>query len=317
MITLEINKKSDNGWNERLLNSPIGTIHHTKEYASVQELLNRKPLFLKFINQKGDIVGQMLVTMYSRYYKRKKLSSVLNKISLSKNTICNWTFGPVIFNFDFTTEICNELNKFLISKNYIVIGSDHPLSGQPLTHLKISFKVQEWATFLIDLSKNTQELLNNMNKHSARKNIERSEKRGVYVKELTKDNLYLYQEIRKENNPVTLEILESRWDSLKNIGWTGFLAFKDEIPIGGLMISYFNKFLNEWGIARTKKDTQEKFYSQDLLKWKIIEWGINKNFRYFDLTGVNPEPLDEKELGIFRYKEKWGGKLFKFNKISI
>jgi len=126
----------------------------------------------------------------------------------------------------------------------------------------------------------------------------------------------LYQEIRKESNPVTLEILESRWDSLKNIGWIGFLAFKDEIPIGGLMISYFNKYLNEWGIARTKKDTQEKFYSQDLLKWKIIEWGINKNFRYFDLTGVNPNPLDEKELGIFRYKEKWGGKLFKFNKIS-
>jgi len=316
MITLEINKKSDNGWNERLLNSPLGTIYHTKEYASVQELLNRKPLFLKFINQKGDIIGQMLVTIYSRYYKRKKLSSILNRIPLSKNTICYWTFGPVIFDFDFTTEICNELNKFLISNNSIVKGSDHPLSGQPLTHLRISFKVQEWATFLIDLSKNKQELWNNMNKHSARKNIERSEKRGVYVKELTKDNLYLYQEIRKENNPVTLEILESRWDSLKNIGWTGFLAFKDEIPIGGLMISYFNKYLNEWGIARTKKDTQEKFYSQDLLKWKIIEWGINKNFRYFDLTGVNPDPLDEKELGIFRYKEKWGGKLFKFNKIS-
>ena len=65
MITLETNEKSDNDWNERLLNSPIGTIYHTKEYASVQELLNRKPLFLKFINQKGDIVGQMLVSLYS------------------------------------------------------------------------------------------------------------------------------------------------------------------------------------------------------------------------------------------------------------
>jgi len=53
MITLEINKKSDNGWNERLLNSPLGTIYHTKEYASVQELLNRKSLFLKFIIQEG------------------------------------------------------------------------------------------------------------------------------------------------------------------------------------------------------------------------------------------------------------------------
>ncbi len=315
MITYEIHEKPDREWNERLLQSPLGTIYHTKEYANVQEFLNRKPLFIKFINQKGEITAQMLVVLYSRYFRRK-LSYLLKKMPTSKDTFCYWTFGPIIFNYDYTMEICNEFNKFLVSKNYIIKGSDHPLSGQPLNHLKASFKVKEWATFLIDLSKNKDELWNNMNKHSARKNIERSEKRGVFVKELTKKDLHLYQQIRKESNPVTLEVLEGRWDRLKDIGWTGFLSFQDEIPIGGLMISYFNGYLNEWGVARTKKDTQGKFYAQDLLKWKIIEWGINHKFRFFDLTGVNPEPLDEKESGIFRYKEKWGGKLFKFNKIT-
>jgi len=30
------------------------------------------------------------------------------------------------------------------------------------------------------------------------------------------------------------------------------------LVIGGLMISYFNKYVNEWGIARTLKDTKKK-----------------------------------------------------------
>ena len=63
-------------------------------------------------------------------------------------------------------------------------------------------------------------------------------------------------------------------------------------------------------IARTTIDTEEKLYSQDLMKWKIIEWGIENKQKYFDLTGFNPNPISEKEKGILRYKKKWGGKKY-------
>ncbi len=83
------------------------------------------------------------------------------------------------------------------------------------------------------------------------------------------------------------------------------------------MASSYNGYINEFGIARTKKDSEGKLYSQDLLKWHIIKWGKNNNLKYYDLTGVNPYPQNEKEKGIFRYKEKWGGKLITYNRVTL
>lgn len=316
MISIEAIEEPDSNWNKRLLESNCGTIYHTKEYGSVIEFIGRKPHFVTFSNQKGEIVAQILLSLHSRFDKKGKLKSFLQKIPLTKKEICNWTYGPIIFELDYASEISKKFFEFLISRGWKVSGSEHPLTPQNILEIQKPFKFQQWSTFLIDLSKSKDSLWQKMDKHSARKNIERSQKRGVYVKEIERDDLELYHKIREETKPVPLSILEGRWDRLREIGWTVFLAFQDEIPIGGIMISFFNGYINEWGIARTNRDIEAKLYSQDLLKWKIIEWGISKKFRYFDLTGANPKSKNEKEAGIFRYKKKWGGDLVKYNIIS-
>lgn len=315
MISIETQDKPDNKWNERLIQTPFGTIYHTKEYAAVLEWLGRKPLFIKFIDSKGNIIAQMLGNIYSRA-DEKNFSSILKKIPGIKKNFFSWTFGPVFFDSEQMNKVCASLTDYIISKNYLPLGSSHPLTGRPFTKINSKLNPIEWSTFLIDLSQNEEQILNNMEKHSARKNIMRAKKHNVYVKEMSKKDLVLYQKIREETNPVPLTRLEKRWDLLKPLGWTGFLAYKDDKPIGGLMISSFNKYVNEWGIARTKKDAEEKTYAQDLLKWTIIEWGIKNRFRYFDLTGANPNAEESKEKGIFRYKKKWGGKLIKYDMIK-
>ena len=73
---------------------------------------------------------------------------------------------------------------------------------------------------------------------------------------------------------------------------------------------FFEKTKNcliEGGIVRSEVDAEKKLYSQDLIKWKIIEWGIENKMMYYDLAGYNPNPQDQKEAGIKRYKQKWGG----------
>ena len=65
----------------------------------------------------------------------------------------------------------------------------------------------------------------------------------------------------------------------------------------------------EFKVAGEKLDLEEKLYSQDLLRWKIIEWAKQNNCRYYDLSGVQISNRTPKEDGIFRNKEKWGGKL--------
>ena len=53
-------------------------------------------------------------------------------------------------------------------------------------------------------------------------------------------------------------------------------------------------------------------YGQDLLKWRLMQWGREHGFRVYDLMGVNPHSTDPKERGIFQFKAKWGGDLVEF-----
>lgn len=322
MLSIEISNESDFDWNKRLLSSDFGTIHNTKEYASYATTLGRKPYFVKFLNR-GKIVGQVILFESDRFEKKGMIMThVLRSVPRLKKSVYRWSYGPVILDSTLTDEICNTFSEFLISKNAVMSGSEHPLLGGSLSCFRKPFEMRPWATFMIDLTQDLDEVWKKLDKHSARKNIERSQKRGVHIKEINDSNLFQYSEmLAATKRKVGIELHESDvrilWDNLRKIGFTGFIAYVNEIPIGGIIVSFFNKYVNEWGIARTEKDTNEKLYAQDLLKWQVIEWGIHNKFKYYDLTGVNPNFKDDKEEQIFRYKKKFGGNLIKYNLIAL
>ena len=322
MISIEIDSEPDENWNKRLLDSSIGTIHQTKEFAIYQKTLKKQnPIFLKFISENGKIVGQITVNEYSRFMKRGLSGKILGKVSGLSKLAYKWKFGPIVFEPDYELEICNSFRKFLLSKKSKVKGSENPLLGGSLSNIGKPFKIKQWATFLINLSEDEQVLWKKMDKHSAQKNIKRSEKRGVKVKEMTKQELKIIYQMgqdseQKTNLELPFSASKTMWDILSKIGLTGFIAYENDNPVSGIMTSSFNGHINEFGIFRSIRDTIEKLYSQDLLKWKIIQWGLEKKFRYYDLTGANPNPETKKELGIFRYKQKWGGTLVNYNLIN-
>ena len=263
----------------------------------------------------------MLIISYSRFHRKGSIGKIIKKISNTKGETNNWVYGPVIFDLEYSSEIIESLKNFLISKKWKINGSNHPLSNDSLSKIGKPFKIKEKATFLIDLSKGKEEVWNKMDKHSVRKNISRSEARKVTIKKMEKSDFSIYLKIFEETSKTTpfpsIEIAEKWWDRMKPVGHNGFLAYENETPVGGMAITTFNGYVNEFGIVRSKQDYSAKLYSQDLLKWKVIDWSISKNFRYYDLTGVTPDSSDEKELGIYRYKKKWGGELMKYSLIIL
>jgi len=318
MISIDISDKPDSTWNKRLTDSRFGTIFQTIEYANFVDKKGWKPIYLVFTNNKGEIISQLLLYDIPRFNKKGAVRKFLKKIPGSKKTIFRWMYGPVIFNDEFHNDILTSLREYLLSKNCKVIGSEPPVSNLGLASLGSPFKPQKLSTFLINLSEDMTTLWSKLNKHSARKNIERSKKRGVIVKEMNDKDLKNYYALLKETKSkvdwdIEYESVLSIWENLKPAGFSGFMATLNDIPLGGLLVSSFNNYINEWGVARSELDTSSKLYSQDLLKWKIIEWGISHNFKYYDLTGVNPNSTTEKEAGIFRYKKKWGGKLIEYD----
>jgi hypothetical protein len=322
MITIEISDKSDPNWNKRLLNTDLGTIYQTPEYASyTNSVLGWSTNYLKFIDERGEIVGQLMVSVYSRLDKKGNIGKFLKIIPIKK-TIYRWICGPVVFDMRYGDQIRKLLHDFLISKNCIVIGSEHPLSNGCISNSKNNFKINTWGTFLIDLSLGEDTLWEKIDKHSAKKNVERSKNRGVLVSEMQRSDVILYHTMLQETkqnkeSSVSLFAVEELWDKLRPLGFTGFLAYKDNSPIGGILVSSFNKYVNEWGVARSEIDRSSKFYAQDYLKWEIIRWGIRNNYRYYDLSGVNPNHQDAKEAGIFQYKKKWGGQFIEYKTYSI
>ncbi len=322
VISLEIENIPDQRWNERLIESELGTIYQTKEMGAYYLTQNLKPIYLKFVNPNGTIVGQVLLVEFSRFLNRGKKGNILKKIPGVKKLLCKWVYGPLVFENDFASEIYQALGNFLLEKNYVVKGSQHPLSINGISSLQKKFRLTKWSTSLIDLNKNEDELYENITKHSGRKNIERSIKRDVVIQETTESNLKEFLDLlymNKANRNATNEEHEDMcnwWKILKPIGYSGFLAKKNEVLIGGIMFSAFHNYIIEGGVARSEDDTKMKLYSQDLIKWKIIQWGIKNKMKYYDLAGFNPNPKSKKEEGILRYKKKWGGKDFEYQKIT-
>lgn len=310
MISLDVNSKPDKNWNKRLIDSGLGTIQQVAEMGTIFESRKHKPIYFQFLDSKGNIVGQLLAETFQRFDNKGIAGKILKNIPKIKKKVFVWISGPVIFKPDYSSDIYSTLGEFFTSQNAFVSGITHPLLPGNAQVLSNRFRVIKWVTSLIDLEKPIDELYENIDKHSGRKNIQRAIKRGVIVEEINEKSIgdynKLLNETKNENYPE--EKLRDWWKLLQPFGYSVFIAKKDGIPIGGLGFSYLNNFIVESGVARSKIDIEEKLYAQDLIKWKIIEWGVKNKMKYYNLVGFNPNPISKKEIGIKRYKEKWGGK---------
>ncbi|HXV66510.1 MAG TPA: hypothetical protein VD731_04730 [Nitrosopumilaceae archaeon] len=312
---IRVEKEYPSDWNKNLINSSMGNVYNTVEYSYyARDILNWQPLFLSIINNSGKIVSQAVIFEMTRSIGNKFPNSFKRIFSLTMNRI-KWRYGPVIFSQEHNL-VLNNFLKYIINLKTKIDGSLHPFFKGNLDNFNI--KKIKWSTYIIDLQNNKNNIIQNFDKKSVRNNIKRSQERGVEIKEIDNDSIYEYSKLLNEYrlsiNTSTYsetQVLEL-WRILTPVGFRGFIARKDDTNIAAITFSTFNGYINEWGIARSEKDTKEKLYAQDLLKWKIIEWGIENNQKYYDFSGFNPIPASEKEEGILRYKKKWGGTQYNF-----
>lgn len=323
MISIIKEEKPDKDWNKRLLKSGLGTIYQSEERGLFLEKQNVPNYFIKFLNNSGEIVGQLLVSLRTRYDSKELKSRILKHTPIIPKISCEWSYGPIVFDPKLLPEIYSTLENFLKTQKFYVKGWTHPMANTNPTNLSKPFIIRPWGTFVIDLSKSKDQIYSNIAKHSGRKNIERSIKRGVKIEEINESTLLEYYDLisvtKNESSRVAsdFKFLERRWKMFKPLGFSGFLARYNDKPIGGLLFTYMNGYIIEIGVARSQFDTKNHLYSQDLLKWNLIKWGLENNMKYYDLTGYNPHPHSKKEEGINHYKKKWGGKPINYTRILM
>ncbi|CAE6488184.1 peptidoglycan bridge formation glycyltransferase FemA/FemB family protein [Candidatus Nitrosotenuis uzonensis] len=322
-IQTKISESPDDEWNIRLLNSRYSTIHQTVDYTEYIKAVNNMPSYYVTFHNNGQVLGQMVLHKISRL--RKKLEPKLGDIPLFSKLLnltktikpmYVWHFGPVIFNIDYKNEIFHEISKLRKTLNAPIYGSIHPLLERSIELVENGWKERKTHTFLIDLSLTTEQLWNNIDRHSGRKAVKRAQNKQVIIKPIESlDDLKIHHQLLNEGMEIAglgtypFVYIKKSWEMLKNVGQFGFIAWHGNYPLASTLVTTFNGYMNEWGFARSKYDRDNLLNGPDIIKWHLIEWGHNNRFRIFDLTGVNPDSHNKKDQGIYKFKKKWGGQL--------
>ncbi len=320
MISVSVHEKAPVGWDEFLLTNEFGTFYQTSHYAEYAfKEAGLKPFFLR-AEEKGETVGELLLLKGSRIHgllANMPLSSLTTRVSRNLVPSFTWVYGPAADGVSAASVLIAKANE--VSKGKVRTCSPHPLSKFDSCFIESGFKQSKWATFIIDLREGEEALFAKVDK-AARKLVNRTLEQVDVVQVESEEDYEAYHgvlnENRKRNKVYPYRYTPMLWEIWRKTNTGAVFIAKDKTSgkvLAGLGISSFNGYLNEWGAGTSTYALENKIYAQDAVKWSIIKWGIEKGFKYFDLTGVNPEPKDDKEKGIFRYKEKWGGKLVEYS----
>ncbi len=315
------------GWDDFLKSQPCGSVFQTTAYASYLEKYGQRKVHYFQAHHGSDVSGQLLVFENSALHGAPKRFRPLLRLADSFFHQLSWIGGPCAKTPESFQALLENVAHYAKERRLpIVSAQPHPLFDSDAFQ-KTGFVAEKHATFLIDLSAGPEALLANVDK-AARKIVRRTAEDGVTVRELSSekdfhDYVSVVNQSRKRAGiaPYAYSEVQGVFDSLNPAGiYAVFGAFKENRLLAGLGISFFNGYLYEWGAGTSDEAMEKHIYASDLIKWHVIEWGAKAGHRYFDLSGVSAKHADQmtdKERGIFRFKEKWGGKLVFFNEYSL
>ncbi len=189
-------------------------------------------------------------------------------------------------------------------KSQKLIESKHPL-------------FPSW-TQILDLNKSEDELLKSFHSKT-RYNIRLSEKKGVFVKEMSNEKGFeifskLYFETCKRQKYFghTPKYHQIVWDSLKKDIVHILIAFYKDIPLAAFELFYFKKILY-YPYGGTSLEYRN-FMASNLLMWEAIKLGKKLDAEKFDMWGSLPPNYDANNSwsGFTRFKEGYGTKFTEF-----
>lgn len=340
-----VNEKT---WNDALKEAGNdGTIFQSTYWADyMRTVFGDHPIYLFSTDKKGNING-LLLAIQSCYAKYPSLnsSSIRGKIfgKLYKNALeplfdrmlpfVLWQNGPVIPQQSLLeTRSFEKVYRGLIerivsiakTRNFYAIKFARPSYFTDRAELMSSFGFEKrrMGTILVDLEQSPEELWGRIGR-SARRNIKKIEP-DIKIFEVSKlielqdfYDLHLQSTRRLKIKVYPFSHFASLWKFLSPLGKiVAFTAFFKDRPIGASISLMHNDIVHEYAYADSDYARSNRICAGDTLKWHIIKWAHDRNFKYFDLSGIEFYRIDaddEKARNIFRFKSKWGGKVVEFH----
>ncbi len=179
-------------------------------------------------------------------------------------------------------------------------------------------EIQPRCVFKLDIKGKTADQLFEAFHSKTRYNIRLATKKGVQIKEGTRDDLGDFHKIMLETGKRdgfitrSLEYFQKMWDEMVPNGHMKLLmAYNSEgTPIAGIIpIMYGNKV---WYLYGASSNSYRNIMPNYLLQWTMIQEAVERKAVVYDFRGV-PSVVDEEHPnGLYRFKKGFNADFTEF-----
>ena len=179
-------------------------------------------------------------------------------------------------------------------------------------------EIQPRYVFRLDLKGKTEDEIFKALHQKTRYNIRLAKKKGVVVREGSREDLKDFHKIMVTTGQRDgfiirpLSYFEKMYDELVPNGHMKvMMAYYEDKPIAGIIpIIYGNKV---WYLYGASSNEHRNLMPNYLLQWTMIQYAIENGFEMYDFRGVSGV-VDEHhpQYGLYRFKKGFGGKFTEF-----
>ena len=175
-------------------------------------------------------------------------------------------------------------------------------------------EIQPRYVFRLDIKGKTEEEVMAGFHQKWRYNIRLASRKGVTVKEGTREDLKEFHKIMVETGARDgfiirpLEYFEKMYDNMAPKHMKLLMAYYDGKPISGVIpIFYGNK---TWYLYGASSNEHRNLMPNYLLQWEMIKIALNRKSDIYDLRGV--PGIADNSNGLYRFKKGFGAKYTEF-----
>lgn len=270
-------------------------------------------------DEEGNIIGSISILI-------RKIPIFGNMMYSSRGPVCDIHDEKVMkILTDGARELAKKYNAFVFKIEPDIKSNDEEFR-RIVTKLGYQIKddaknfreeIQPRYVFRLDIKDKTEdELFKNLHQKT-RYNIRLARKKGVVVKEGTREDLKIFHKIMIETGARDgfiirpLEYFEKMYDELGPEHMKLLLAYHEDKVISGVIpIMYGNK---TWYLYGASSNSYRNLMPNYLLQWEMIKIALDRKDDIYDLRGVSGV-VDENhpQYGLYRFKKGFGAEFTEF-----
>lgn len=308
------NKKDEEEYSDFLEKHERCNFQQSLEWAKVKQSWKREVILAEDTN--GKINGSLMVLV-------RKIPFFGNIMYSARGPVCD------IHNIEVLRQITEGAKELAKKYNAIVLRIEPDIKSNDTDFrnimLELGYSIKDDAknfrdeiqpryVFRLDTKNKTEDEIFKNFHQKTRYNVRLATKKGVTVKEGTREDLKDFHKIMVttgiRDGFITrpLEYFEKMYDCLGPEHMKILMAYYDGKPISGVIpIMYGNK---TWYLYGASSNEHRNLMPNYLLQWEMIKIAISRKSDIYDLRGV--PGISDDSNGLYRFKKGFGAEYTEF-----